>query len=68
MGQRADGIDQQSLLILAQIDEQADPRKAWGQVKRRIDALRESGTEVPTALVRAERNLMTELMSQSQGR
>lgn len=68
MGRKADDIDKQTLLILAEIDDQDDPRKAWGKVKRRIDALREAGNDVPEALDIAERHLMTELTAESQGR
>ncbi len=68
MGRKADGIDKQTLLVLAEIDGQEDPRKAWGKVKLQIDALREAGNEVPEALVIAERHLMTELTAESQGR
>lgn len=68
MGRKAHGIDKQTLLVLAEIDNHEDPRQAWREVKRRIDALREAGDEVPEALVVAERHLMTELTAQSQGR
>jgi hypothetical protein len=68
MGRKADEVDRQTLLILTEIDEQDDPREAWARVKRRIDALREAGDEVPEALVLAERNLMVELTAASQGR
>jgi hypothetical protein len=68
MGRKADEVDRQTLLILAEIENQDDPRAAWGRVKRRIDALREAGNEVPEALMLAERNLMVELTAASQGR
>ena len=68
MGRRADQIDSKSAEIIIGIEDQEDPRMAWGQVKRHIDALREAGREVPEALIVAERNLMTEFMAQSQGR
>ena len=68
MGRRADRIDEQTIEILVGLDDAEDPRQAWGQVKRRIEALREAGREVPEALVIAERQLMTELMAASQGR
>lgn len=68
MGRKAEEVDRQTLLILAEIDDQEDPRMAWARVKRRIDALREAGDEVPEALVLAERNLMVELTAASQGR
>lgn len=68
MGRKAGDLDRQTLLILAEIEDQEDPRTAWGKVRRRIDALREAGDEVPEALILAERNLMTELTAESQGR
>ena len=64
---RKDRVDQSTIEILAGIED-ADPRTAWGTVKRRIDLLRDAGREVPVALVIAERQLMSECMSVSQGR
>ena len=68
MGRRADHIDDETIEILAGIEEAEDPRMAWGAVKRRIDRLRETGCDVPQALVIAERQLMTDFMAESQGR
>lgn len=68
MGRRADHDDHRTTEIIAGIEDAEDPRIAWGEVKRRIEALREAGRDVPTALVIAERHLMTEFMAQSQGR
>lgn len=60
--------DEVTLKIIEGIEDAADPRMAWGAVKRRIDTLREAGREVPEELVVAERQLMTEFMAESQGR
>ncbi len=60
--------DEITLKILETIDDADDPRMAWGQVKKRIETLREAGREVPEALVIAERRLMTDFMAESQGR
>ena len=68
MGRRADLIDSTTIEIIEGIEDAEDPRLAWGQVHRRIEALREAGREVPAALITAERRLMTEFMAQSQGR
>ena len=68
MGRRADQIDTKTIEIIAGIDDAEDPRVAWGEVKRRIEQLRETGREVPQALISAERNLMRDFMAQSQGR
>ena len=68
MGRRADQIDTRTIEIIAGIDDAEDPRVAWGEVKRRIEQLRETGREVPQALISAERNLMRDFMAQSQGR
>ena len=68
MGRRADHIDVETLRVLAGIEDMDDPRKAWAAVKGRIEALRRAGKDVPEALVIAERQLMCELMAESQGR
>ena len=68
MGRRADQIDTRTIEIIAAIDDAEDPRMAWGEVKRRIELLRETGREVPDALISAERHLMRDFMAQSQGR
>ena len=68
MGRRADIEDQITVDILSGIEDAADPREAWGAVKRRIDALKEAGREVPEGLIVAERQLMTDFMAESQGR
>lgn len=68
MGRRAEQLDSKTFEIISGIEDAEDPRIAWGQVKRRIDVLREAGHEVPEALIIAERRLMTEFMAESQGR
>lgn len=68
MGRRADQLDNKTIEIIAGIEDAEDPRMAWGEVKRRIEALRQAGSEVPQALISAERQLMQEFMAESQGR
>lgn len=45
-----------------------DPRRCYALVKQRISEYQSSGNTVPEDLTRMERSLMTECMSQSQGR
>lgn len=68
MGRKAESIDDQTFEVLSRIENEDDPRIAWGAVKRRIETLREEGKDVPEALMLAERHLMTECMTESQGR
>ncbi len=68
MRRRAEPLDRKTIEVIEAIDDADDPRKAWGAVKRRMDLLRAEGRDIPEALVIAERNLMTELMAESQGR
>ncbi|MEQ1697234.1 MAG: hypothetical protein ABL901_15475 [Hyphomicrobiaceae bacterium] len=51
----------------AQIDEIDDPREGFAMVKARINELRSAGRDVPAELVRLEKNLQTECISQSRG-
>ena len=68
MGRRADQIDEETLKVMAGIEEAQDLRKSWAALKARMTALRESGRPVPEALIAAERQVMRECMAQSQGR
>jgi hypothetical protein len=68
MGRKANHADQTTMQVLERIEEEDDPRMAWGVVSRRIRAMREAGREVPDALVMVERKLMTDMMAESQGR
>jgi hypothetical protein len=68
MGRRADQIDEKTKQILAGIEDEDDPRVSWGAVAKRIAALQDEGRQVPEGLVIAERQLMTVLMAESQGR
>jgi hypothetical protein len=45
-----------------------DPRRCYALVKQRITEYKQAGNTVPEDLVRMERSLMTECLSQSQGR
>lgn len=68
MGRRADQIDEETLKVMAGIEEAQDLRKSWAALKARMTALREAGRPVPEALIAAERQVMRECMAQSQGR
>ena len=68
MGRRADQIDEETFKVLAGIDEEVDPRVCYTAVRQRIDALEAAGQAVPEALIIAQRQLMTDLVAQSQGR
>jgi len=62
--QRVDRSDQRQRMT----ERDEDPRITWARVKREIRTLEERGHDVPADLRRAERALMVEFMSQSQGR
>ena len=51
----------------AAIDQIDDPRAGFALVKQRINELRNEGKQVPDELVRLERNLQSECISQSRG-
>ena len=51
-----------------EIDEVDDPRTCYALVQARIRKYRQAGWAVPDDLARIERHLMTECMSESQGR
>jgi hypothetical protein len=68
MGPRAKHVDRETLRILGDLEDQVDPRKCYAEVQERIRQYRRTGTPVPEALAIAERQLMTEMMAQSQGR
>lgn len=54
--------------INAMIEECEDPRDGFAIVQERIREYKDAGWPVPQDLERIERNLITELMAQSQGR
>lgn len=51
----------------AQINDIDDPREGFAMVKARINELRKAGQDVPVELIRMEKNLQTECISQSRG-
>ena len=53
--------------IGAQINAIDDPRAGFAIVQSRIRALRKAGREIPVDLLRMERNLQSECISQSRG-
>lgn len=53
--------------LSAQLEQSDDPRAGFAIVQARIRALRQAGTEVPAELIRLEKNLQTDCISQSRG-
>jgi hypothetical protein len=51
----------------AEIEQVDDPRAGFALVKAHIHSLRKAGREVPIELIRMERNLQSECISQSRG-
>lgn len=68
MGRRADHVDQEMLRVLGNLDAEEDPRKSYAELHERIRQYRRTGTPVPEPLAIAERQLVTEMMAESQGR
>ena len=68
MGRNIDQIDDETFKVLAVLDDEQDARVCYAAVKRRIDALETAGETVPEALIIAQRQLMTDLIAESQGR
>lgn len=54
--------------VNGRIDESEDPRVCYQMVQERIQRLRQAGEEIPEDLYMLERNLLTECLSESQGR
>ena len=63
-----DDIDDESAEVLVAIEQEDDGRVSYAAIKRRIDALERAGDTVPGALIVAQRQLMTDLIAESQGR
>ena len=68
MGSKDKPVDRETVTLLSGLDREQDARVCWAAVRRRIDALQSEGQSVPEELVIAERQLMTELVAESQGR
>lgn len=51
----------------AKIEQNDDPRAGYAIVRARISELRKAGREVPADLIRLERALQGECISQSRG-
>ncbi|HXF54034.1 MAG TPA: hypothetical protein VNK52_07910 [Hyphomicrobiaceae bacterium] len=68
MGPRTSQVDKDEVRLLGSLEEEDDPRKAYAKLQDRIRAYRRTGKAVPEPLAVAERQLMTEMMAQSQGR
>lgn len=54
--------------LIDELEDELDPRVAVARVEERIAVYREAGWPVPEELARYQRDLMTELMAESQGR
>ena len=54
--------------LMSEIQAKDDPREAFAIVQDRIQEYRSAGWAVPDDLVRVERTMMTDFMSESQGR
>lgn len=52
----------------SQMEDLDDPRQCYALVKQRITQYSANGASVPDDLARLERQLLTECLSQSQGR
>jgi hypothetical protein len=50
------------------VEEIDDPRRCYALVQERIRQYRQRGYDIPEELVRMERRLATECLSESQGR
>ncbi|MGB3718598.1 MAG: hypothetical protein DIU63_12705 [Proteobacteria bacterium] len=68
MGKRSEGLPADCVELLSELDNFDDLRDAYARVKDRIREYSAAGRPVPEALLRCERQLMTELMAESQGR
>lgn len=53
--------------LSAKIELIDDPRAGFALVKQRINELRNEGQQIPDELIRMERNLQCECISQSRG-
>lgn len=68
MGRRGEKIPSDCVELFAELDGCDDLRDAYARLQDRIRAYSAAGRPVPEVLLRCERDLMTELTSQSQGR
>ncbi len=68
MGRRNDHMDEESVRVLARIEDETDPRVCCIALKKRIEQLERAGQPVPQPLLIAQHQLMTELIAESQGR
>ena len=68
MGKRGDKVPSDCAELFAELDYCDDLRDAYARVQDRIRAYSAAGRPVPDALLRCERDLMTEFMAESQGR
>jgi len=68
MGNRGEKLPSDCVELFAELDDFEDLRDAYARVQNHIRSYSAAGRPVPEALLRCERHLMTEFMSQSQGR
>lgn len=68
MGKRTEKLPIDCIDLFAEIDGCDDLRDVYARVQDQIRSYSATGRPVPEALRRVEHHLMTEFMSQSQGR
>lgn len=68
MGRRTEKFPSDCVELFAEIDACDDLRHVYARVQDRIRSYSAAGRPVPEVLRRVEHHLMTEFMSQSQGR
>ena len=68
MGRKTEKLYEDFTVLMGEIETMADPREAYAVVQDRIREYRSAGWAVPDDLMRVERTMMTEFMSESQGR
>jgi hypothetical protein len=68
MGRRTEKFPSDCVELFAEIDGCDDLRHVYARVQARLRSYSAAGRPVPEELRRVEHHLMTEFMSQSQGR
>jgi len=61
-------VQQELAELNGQIDATDDPREGYALVRQKIEQHREAGHTVPEELVRLEKAMQVECLSESQGR
>ncbi|MGH8596127.1 MAG: hypothetical protein ACREXT_05665 [Gammaproteobacteria bacterium] len=68
MGRKTEKLYENFAVLMTEIETTDDPREAFAIVQDRIREYRSAGWAVPDDLIRVERTMMTDFMSESQGR